>query len=95
MELLPKDVIGIVHRYLLRDAYDAVVRQYISVWLNNDNPNGDYNVAIGWDDEHECFKTWYQCIANFRDSTGIYWVTIGKFYAHDNLDESIIVPDRY
>jgi hypothetical protein len=95
MELLPRDVIGIVHRYLLRHTYDAVVRQYKLIWLNNDDPDGDYNVAICWDDEHMCFKTWYRLVANFRDPTGIYWVTIGKFYTHEDPDETSVVPDRY
>ena len=94
MELLPRDVIAIVHRYLLRDAYDKVIQQYRAKWLH-----GNYTGTgsdIFWCDTQQCFKTLWDLVANYRNVRGGHAATIFKFGKQWNSYEPIVwVHERY
>lgn len=68
MELLPRDLIVIVYRYIADYNYTQLKRQYAAVWLNTD-PNRD-EYQIYWDHSRSDFEIGCFFIANWRFDVG-------------------------
>ncbi len=64
MELLSKDLIGIIDRYLFDYCYSQVKQQYKDVWLNEFE---NTECKIYWNDKGCCFETLDYLRANWRD----------------------------
>ena len=96
MELLPRDVIGIVHRYLFRDAYDTVVRQYQYEWILDKDPDRCLRDEIFWDDSILCFRTYYNLVANFRVARIGHRSRICKFGTRSvEGEDGVRLPSNY
>ncbi len=74
---LPKDILGIVYRYVFDYNYSRLMKQYADVWLNGEN---SYD-RIFWDDGRSRFKSWSYCVANWRDCIENYHY-VRNFYTH-------------
>ncbi len=79
LEALPKDLIGIVDRYLFDYRYALVRQEYERVWLNDYLNTTD---TIFWDLFYNEFCTMHRYVANYRDLTlnKPIFFPIGKFY---------------
>ncbi len=92
LELLSKDLIAIVDRYLVDYWYSLVKQQYKDVWLNEfENTEG----KIYWDPSDCDFETFNYLKANWRDTVdnGSY---ITKFYSdHKYSYNEPRVPKNY
>ncbi len=96
MDLLQNDVRLIVYRYLYKDTYNKVVKQYKDYWLSDSWPE------TYWDDNEQCFKSSDNVyVANYRFGT-IIWYDIYIFRFHDEeaidcsgTDKAVVLSDNY
>ncbi len=63
MDLIPKDVIAIVYRYIYDYYYTQVKQKYRLVWLNG-YENQEHNIF--WDHKYSEFSTNDRHVANWR-----------------------------
>lgn len=66
MDRLPKDIRGIIYKYIFDHNYFKVMKQYHDVWLNDENLHYQYpNDYIYWFDREQCSWGPGQ-VANYR-----------------------------
>lgn len=72
MDVLPKDIVGIVHRYLFDYNYSRLVKQYVDTWING---------RFYWDEHKHVFRSFSSggYIANWRLICGYYEASWGIY----------------
>ena len=108
MEVLPKDIVLIVYRYIYQYNYDVMREQYKHLWLNDPSIAaniGDFNMSlIFWDDNLHCFCTDHTFVANYRTRDWwfeniyyftMYYKTLEQYNNIDSAETGAKLPQNY